>query len=132
MSSELPERLNMFNRRGQLITTLLGKTRNEVKAYAKALGIHPYVGRSQKTKEVMIDEIIHKVERSPLLYNDWMARVDDGRLRLYRPTTLLERKSVDDLIEIADKYGIKSLKHKTKDELIRLIRARSEDEKEEK
>ena len=61
-----------------------------------------------------------------------MSRVDAGNPRLYKPTTLLERKNVKVLIMIAEKYGLKSLTHRTKYELIRLIRGRMEEEKEEK
>jgi hypothetical protein len=122
----------MFNRRGNLRTTLLAKSGDDVKIYAKALGIHTNVGRIPKIKNEIIDEIIHKVETSPNLYTDWMSRVDAGNTLLYKPTTLLERKNVKELIVIAEKYGINSLKHKSKDELIRLIRGRMEDQKEEK
>jgi hypothetical protein len=122
----------MFNRIGQLRSTLLGIRGDKIKIYAVALGIHPYQGRIPKRKDEVIDGIIHKVEISPLLYSNWMARLDAGNPRLYRPSDSYDRKGVDELIEIAKNYGIKSLKHKTKYELIRLIRERSEEEKEEK
>ena len=108
MSSERPEKLALFNMLGKTRGKLVEMTRDKLKKYATELGLphSNYVKRNE-----YINSIIEKVKNSPNLYPDWMSRVDAGNKRLYKPTTLLERKDKGELKRLAIEYGSRSVQH---------------------
>ena len=62
-----------------LQATLNSKRRDDLRKYAKALGIYVSDNRKQKKIGVLKTEIIRKVEEvGNLLFSAWMSRADVG------------------------------------------------------
>ena len=80
MAAENPDRLAFFNKRGVLSAKLNYTKLDEIKTYARVLGVRLKNGEKYKNKKTFIDEIIAKVEeKEDKIYKDWMKRVDSGR-----------------------------------------------------
>ena len=143
MVSERHEVLELLDRRGELRATLNKLNRDQqLTTVASKLGgisIWFYDARhiqQQKTKEMLIDAIISKVESNKqLLDRDWLNRA----LRGYSPyrnsiANSLDRLSREDLYKKAKSLGV-SYKGKTKEKIkegIRRVLGTGREEKEEK
>jgi hypothetical protein len=82
MAAELPERLQMYERRGELRASLNSKNDVDLPKYAKALKVHiKKTNGTRKIKRELIDDIIESAESNAnKLHKNWMEELIITRL----------------------------------------------------
>ena len=128
MASELPERLEMYERRGELRAMLNSKQVPDVRKYAKALKIVTVkVNGTRKIKCDLIDDIIGHAEGNVnRLHNNWLERVDQNK-PIWKKAS--QQQTLKQLRKQADELEIKYDDNYTKTKLISLINQNSVDNK---